>query len=188
MKKQARSYLSETRWRSRKHRPSLEEYLDVGIYSSTVPMLTVSSLVGMVDDATHEAFDWACSMPMPKLIVAASVLGRVIDDIATHEFEQQRDHADSAVECYMNQHGGTRAQAVEGLNKLIVANYWKDINQAFMRPRPIPAPEPVLLRPLNLARTCHVVYADGDGYTFSHLYFNHHFAALLLHQLEIPLI
>ncbi|KAF3438796.1 hypothetical protein FNV43_RR21561 [Rhamnella rubrinervis] len=97
-----------------------------------------------------------------KMVKALETVGRLIDDFATHKFEQNRPHVASSVECYMNQYGISEEKAYEVLKKK-VEDARKDINQGFLRPTEMP--KPVLMRVLNLARFSEVHFWDGDSFT-----------------------
>lgn len=49
----------------------------------------------------------------------------------------------------MKQHGVSEEEVIEVFNKQVV-DYWKDINEEFLRPTAVPMP--VLLRVLNLTK------------------------------------
>uniref|UniRef100_A0A2N9FG29 Terpene synthase N-terminal domain-containing protein n=1 Tax=Fagus sylvatica TaxID=28930 RepID=A0A2N9FG29_FAGSY len=125
-------------------------------YAKDAPCLSLA----WVTSLQKEAFDWIFSNP--KIITASSVIGRLMDDIKSHKFEQERGHAASAVECYMKQHGVSE-QVVHDELKRQVDDAWKDINEECMRPTVVPMP--LLMRVLNLARVIDVIYKESDGYT-----------------------
>lgn len=95
------------------------------------------------------------------------------------KFEQERGHAASAVECYMNQYGVSETQlAYEELNRQ-VSNAWKDINEEFTRTNAMPMP--LLMCVLNLSRAIDVIYKNGDGYTRVGKEMRENVAAVLIH-------
>lgn len=153
-------YFSEAKWLHEGFLPKIEEYEGVALGSSGVLTLATASFVDMGDIATKEAFEWL--IKKPKIVVAAQTIGRLMDDIASHEFEQKRGHIPSAVECYMKQHGVSEEEAKKAL-KIQVDNAWKDINEELLSPTAVSLP--LLERILNLARVCHFMYEDGDRYT-----------------------
>ncbi|KAK9997341.1 hypothetical protein SO802_022027 [Lithocarpus litseifolius] len=161
MKHLVRAYFDEAKWLYQNYIPTMEEYMHVALKSSGLPMLATISFVGMGDIVTKEAFDWAFSNP--KIITASSVIGRLMDDMKSHKFEQERGHAPSAVECYMKQHGVSEQVVYDEFNRQ-VANAWKDTNEEFIRP--IVVPMPLLMRCLNLTRSLDIIYKEGDSYTY----------------------
>ncbi|KAI3691298.1 hypothetical protein L2E82_49603 [Cichorium intybus] len=85
----------------------------------------------------------------------------LMDDIATHEEEQERNHVASSIECYMKQYGVSEEQTREIFSKQ-VEDAWKVVNQESLRPTAMP--RPLLMPPINLARVCDVLYKHGDDY------------------------
>ncbi|KAH7861328.1 hypothetical protein Vadar_024621 [Vaccinium darrowii] len=180
MKNLVRGYLAEAKWYHEGYVPSVEEYMAVGELTSGVQALSTSSFVGMGDLVTKEAFDWVFSNPL--IVQASSAIGRLMDDVAGHEFEQERGHGASAVECYMKQYGATREEAVLEFHKRVTKS-WKDINSECLCPTAVPMP--LLVRVLNLARTFHVVYKDGDIYTNSGTKFKEFVTSVLIDSVPI---
>ncbi|WJX46364.1 (-)-germacrene D synthase [Trifolium repens] len=98
------------------------------------------------------------------IVNATSIIARLMDDIVSNEFEQERGHGASAIECYINQHGVSREDAINELLRQ-VTNAWKDTNEELLDPTQVP--KPLLMRVLNLSRVIDVLYKDGDCYTNS---------------------
>ncbi|XP_077220988.1 (-)-germacrene D synthase-like [Tasmannia lanceolata] len=162
MKVLARDYFVEHKWYNRNTVPSVEEYLRVSCISVAVHMANVHCCAGMGDVMTKEAFEWLKSEP--KVVMDASLIGRLLDDMQSTEFEQKRGHVASAVQCYMNEYGVTYNEACEKLHEM-AALAWKDVNQACLKPTVFPLP--VFMPAINLARVAEVIYLRGDGYTHS---------------------
>ncbi|KAK9209502.1 hypothetical protein WN944_001868 [Citrus x changshan-huyou] len=173
MKILVRSYIIEAGWCDQQYVPTMEEYMRVALLSCGYLLLSTSSFLGMEDIVTKEAFEWVSGNP--KIVQASSIICRLMDDIVSHKFEQQRGHVASAVECYMKQHGVSEEEAVKVFREK-VGNAWKDINEELMRPPVVPMP--LLERVLNLARLMDVLYQNNDSYTNPHL-MKDHVAALL---------
>ncbi|KAL6314066.1 hypothetical protein AAG906_011801 [Vitis piasezkii] len=159
IKRQIQAYFVEAKWLNQEYTPTLDEYMSNALVSSGYSMLITTSFVGMGDIATKEAFDWVFSDP--KMVRASSIIGRLMDDIVSHEFEQ-RGHVASAVECYMKQHGVCKQEAYDELNKQVV-NAWKDMNKECLKPTQVPMP--LLTRVLNFSRVIDILYKDEDQYT-----------------------
>ncbi|XP_030523549.1 (-)-germacrene D synthase-like isoform X2 [Rhodamnia argentea] len=162
MKNQVRAYFAEAKWFHQNHVPMMEEYMPIALASSALEVLPVTSFLEMGDIVTKDVFDWLL-YSNPKMAKAVKVVGRLMDDIAGHKFEQERGHGATSVECFMKQYGVTDEVAKEELRKQ-VADAWKDINEGLRRPAIVP--RPILTRILNFARAMHVVYKDEiDLYT-----------------------
>ena len=78
------------------------------------------------------------------------------------QFEKERGHVASSIDCYMNEYGVSEQETIDIFNKRIVDS-WKDINEEFLRPTA--APVPVLNRVLNLTRVVDLLYKRGDAFT-----------------------
>nr|GMD80415.1 (-)-germacrene D synthase-like [Ipomoea batatas] len=163
MKKLVGAYFDEAKWFHNRCTPKFEEYMKVALVSCAYMMLSTTSLVGMHEDfVTKEALDWMSKEPL--IVQAATVICRLMDDMAGHEFEQQRGHVDSAVECYMKQYGKSKEETFNEFHER-VNNAWKDINQECLNPTAFPMS--ILIRVVNLARVIDLLYKDGDTYTHS---------------------
>ncbi|KAL6316163.1 hypothetical protein AAG906_015993 [Vitis piasezkii] len=160
MKNQVRAYFAEAKWLHEEHVPTIEDYMRVALVSSGYCMLVTTSLVGMGEIATKEAFDWMTSDP--KIMSSSNFIARLMDDIKSHKFEQKRRHVASAVECYMKQYGVSEEQVYSEFQKQI-ENAWLDINQECLKPTAVSMP--LLARILNLTRTADVFYKEQDSYT-----------------------
>ncbi|KAG5523020.1 hypothetical protein RHGRI_034987 [Rhododendron griersonianum] len=180
LKDMVRVYLIEAKWYHDGYVPTMEEYMPVGKLSAGLRSLATASLVGMGEVATKEAFDWVISDPL--IVEASGVIGRLMDDVVSHAFEQERGHAASAIECYMKQYGATEEEAVAEFHKQ-VTSAWKDNNSECLRPTAVPMP--VLLRVFNVARTFHIVYKDADSYTHSGAKFKEIVTSVLVDSVPI---
>ena len=78
------------------------------------------------------------------------------------QFEQERGHVASGIECYMKQYGVSKQEVHVKFRKQIV-NAWKDINKECLRPTEVPIP--LLTRVVNFARVMDFIYKDEDAYT-----------------------
>ncbi|KAG5596799.1 hypothetical protein H5410_038031 [Solanum commersonii] len=105
--------------------PRMEEYMKNGIETSVIPNLTAASWLGMGDEATKEAFKWITTEP--PILIASSIIARLLNDIVSHEREMERGDVASGIECYMDEYDATKEEAYMGIRKLIEKN-WKDLN------------------------------------------------------------
>ncbi|KAK1401041.1 (-)-germacrene D synthase [Heracleum sosnowskyi] len=161
-KRLTRGYFAEAKWCQVQYFPKFEEYMSVALITGGYKMLSVTSFVLMGNVATRDAFDWISKDPL--IVKASSVICRLSDDIVGHEFELERPHIPTAVECFMKQYGVPKETAYDGLHKHII-NAWKDMNQECLHP--IAAPMPLLKRVFNLACVINLLYDGDDGYTHS---------------------
>ncbi|WVZ00378.1 hypothetical protein V8G54_026447 [Vigna mungo] len=122
---QTKGYMVEAKWCHEHYIPTYEEYKANGVLTSCFPCM-LTSFISLAEFATESVVDWIFSDP--SIINAASVIGRVMDDMASHKFEQQRVHVASAVECCMKQYGISEAEAYNLIHK-DVEDCWKVINE-----------------------------------------------------------
>ncbi|KAK9054086.1 hypothetical protein SSX86_025163 [Deinandra increscens subsp. villosa] len=158
---QAAGYLQEAEWRHSGEVPSFEEYMKIGLATSTHDLLCKSALIGMGKIVTQEAFAWYQSHP--KIMIASQSISRLQDDIMTVEFERERAPSATGVDAYMKTFGVSENVAIDEV-KNIVENAWKDINEGCLHPRE--APMDLLAPIVNLARMIDVAYKYNDGFTF----------------------
>lgn len=78
------------------------------------------------------------------------------------QFEQERGHVASGVECYVKQYGGTEQEVYQEFQKRII-NAWKDMNEECLKPTHVP--RNLLTRVVNFARVIDLLYKDQDEYT-----------------------
>nr|GMC74612.1 (-)-germacrene D synthase-like [Ipomoea batatas] len=180
MKKSVRAYHQEFMWFYTKHVPTFEEYLKVSLATTCYMTLATTSLVGMGDIVTKEVLDWITSEPLA--IKANCSICRLMDDIIGHEFEQERGHVVSAVECYTKEYNVSEQEAYVEIENLI-SKAWKDLNQECLHPTPVPMK--VLLRIMNLTRVIFLLYKDKDNYTFSHVKLKYFINTILVQPVTI---
>ncbi|KAL0549935.1 hypothetical protein IC582_014430 [Cucumis melo] len=161
IKRLSESYFEEAKWLNKEYKPSFKEYMELALKTTGYTMLISISFLGLGDHiVTNEVLQWLSNGP--QIIKASTIICRLMDDIASHKFEQEREHVASAVECYMKQYDCSEEEACIELHKEVV-DAWKDTNEAFYRPFNVPVP--VLMRVLNFSRVINLLYLDEDGYT-----------------------
>ncbi|CAL0323348.1 unnamed protein product [Lupinus luteus] len=162
MKRVVQAYFVEAKWFKSNYTPTVEEYVSVARITSSYISLMSIAFIGMGSVATEKVFQWLRNGP--KIVNASTILFRLMDDIVSSEFEKERGHVSSALECYMKQYGVTRQDAIDEFQRQVI-NAWKDINEECLEP--IEVPKSLLERVLNLSQATNVLYQDGDGYTHS---------------------
>ncbi|KAK1407625.1 hypothetical protein QVD17_39245 [Tagetes erecta] len=176
----AKGYHQEAEWRHNGEVPSYDEYMKVGLFSSTHDLLSKSAFIGMGKIVTQEAVAWYGSNPQIK--IALELIGRLTDDIVSVEFERERGLSVTSVDAYKKTYGVTDNVAVEAL-KNVVDNAWKDMNEGCLKPLKVHMD---LLGPVvNLARMTDVAYRYNDGFTFTEKTFKEYIT--LLFCVSIPM-
>ncbi|XP_050368991.1 (-)-germacrene D synthase-like [Argentina anserina] len=108
LKVQVRAYFQEAKWFKKKYIPRMEEYMEVESNTSFYCFSTTSFL-GLGAIVTIGSMNWVFSDP--KIVKGAYVIGRLLNDIVGHKFEQKRGHIPSSVKCFINQYGVTEENA-----------------------------------------------------------------------------
>lgn len=75
--------MTEARWLNNNYIPTTEEYMHVSSISCCYPLLITTSYIGMGDTAAEDIFNWVTNEP--KILHAASVLCRLMDDVVSSE-------------------------------------------------------------------------------------------------------
>ncbi|RYQ97075.1 hypothetical protein Ahy_B08g093069 [Arachis hypogaea] len=172
----AQGYMDEARWCYEGYIPSYDEYKVVASATFGYELLTVM-FIALGEFTTKETLYWV-SNNIPPILLASTLIARLTNNLGSHKFEQQREHAASAVECCMKQYGFSEEEAHEFIKKDI-NNYWKDMNEEYLKLIEY-IPRPVLDCIVNMARICEFLYANfGDKITDCALC-KDHIAPLLL--------
>ncbi|KAG6495717.1 alpha-humulene synthase-like [Zingiber officinale] len=158
----SRSYFIEAKWGIEKYVPTLEEHLSNSLVTAAYRLLICASYVGMDQVASKEVFEWVASFP--KIIKASSMIGRLMDDVTSHELEQQREHAASTVECYMKEFATDEKEAYKNLMEM-VEDAWKDHNKECLDPTQVP--RLLIEKIVNFSRVIEEFYKYTDTYTDS---------------------
>ncbi|KAI6670486.1 hypothetical protein NL676_005371 [Syzygium grande] len=179
MKRQVRSYFAEAKWLHQQHKPTMDEYMSIAEVTSGYHLLAITSFVGMQDMVTKDNLDWLFNDP--KILKASTVICRLMDYLATHKFEQGREHADSAMQCYMKQYGVMEQEVENDLRKQ-VDDSWKDMNECLHLTA---VAMPLLMGILNLTRVMDVLYKDGgDHYTHPHIMLKDYIRSVLMDPVQ----
>ncbi|KAL0915286.1 hypothetical protein M5K25_015691 [Dendrobium thyrsiflorum] len=148
---------------------TLEELhlLTNGIQSVTLittgySFLTCASYIGIEEVIPKDVFDWVTSFP--EIIKATSTIGRLMNNVASYELEQKRNHVASVVQCYVMEHECSEEEACKKLLKMS-NDAWKIINKEFVTQNKLPLS---LIWPIiNVALFNEFIYLGKDLYTNS---------------------
>ncbi|EEF36404.1 casbene synthase, putative [Ricinus communis] len=95
-KELVKAYIVEAQWFSDGYVPLFDEYMRNGLITSGYRVLPAASFIGMEKTVVAEEHKWVQSNP--KVVRVAQMIGRLMNDIASHEDEQKRGHCVSAIE------------------------------------------------------------------------------------------
>ncbi|KAL6311325.1 hypothetical protein AAG906_025530 [Vitis piasezkii] len=151
----------------------LPEYMEV-TYQALSDVGSLTKHNGSIEE-----LHTSCTNPFTA---ASCLIARLMNDMTTHKFEQERGHVASAIECYVKQYSVSKQQAYDEFNKQI-ANAWNEINQGFLVPTSMPIP--ILIRVLNLTRVADIIYKENDEYTHVGKVMKDNIASLLIDLVPI---
>nr|WCC60122.1 terpene synthase [Pityopsis ruthii] len=158
-KEYTRSLFKEAEWLKNGYMPTVEEHICNSLVTGGYSLMIARSYVGGDDMVNEETFKWVAAFP--PLVKASCLIIRLMNDIATHKEEQERNHIASSIECYQKEFGASEEEACQFFSNQ-VEEAWKVINKESLRPTHVPFP--LLMPVINLARVCDVLYKDNDSY------------------------
>ncbi|KAJ4849618.1 hypothetical protein Tsubulata_044564, partial [Turnera subulata] len=133
--------------------------------------LTKWAVISAVLDDMHDAYATFDELQLflntiERWDTSMEDLPELMDDIATHEFEQKRGHVASVVECYMKEYGVSKEEAHIELQKFVERD-WKIMNEELVRETSSAIiPKKILRTLLNYLRIMEALYRDGfDAFT-----------------------
>ncbi|XP_047252463.1 terpene synthase 17-like isoform X2 [Capsicum annuum] len=163
IKKMTRAYFQEAKWYHEKKVPTMEKYMKNGIITGGLLLLASTFWLGIGKIATKDAFDWMATEP--SILVAGSLIGRLLNDLKSHEEEQKRGDVAKAVECYMNEYNVTKEEAYMKIRNMI-ENYWNVLNEEYLKLTGV-IPRVLLMSIVNFTRAVEFLYKDEDAFTCS---------------------
>uniref|UniRef100_A0A453ADJ3 Uncharacterized protein n=1 Tax=Aegilops tauschii subsp. strangulata TaxID=200361 RepID=A0A453ADJ3_AEGTS len=156
----AKCYHAEVKWRDEHYVPtSVEEHLQISVRSSACMQIISFVFISLGDVTTREVLEWA--LTYPKIIRSVCIVGRIGNDMVSHEREQISQHVTSTVQTCTKEHGITVAKANEKL-KVIIEEAWMDIVCECLHKK---QPMVFLEKATDLARTMDFMYKREDAFT-----------------------
>ncbi|XP_047956516.1 germacrene A synthase-like isoform X2 [Salvia hispanica] len=181
LKELARGYFEEAKWLLEGNLPSFEEYLKLGQITSTYDYLVPASFMG-IGSTRKEDFEWLSEKP--KILVSTLIIGRLLDDIGSYEFETKRGQLAIGIESYMKDNDVTKEEAMAKFMELCT-NAWIDNNEEMLRPSCYKSRD-LLMHILNLNRVTYVAYKDKeDGYTQPEKVLKPHIVGMLVDAFDV---
>ncbi|CAO2205705.1 unnamed protein product [Urochloa humidicola] len=158
----AKCYHAEVKWRDENYVPSnVDEHLQISVCSSACMHITSLAFISLGGVTTKEALEWAFTYP--KIIRDVCIIGRIGNDIMSHEREQASEHVASTVQTCIKQYGVTVEEANKKLRE-IIEKAWMDIVHECLDQK---HPMELLGKTVDLGRTMDFMYKHEDVYTLS---------------------
>ncbi|XP_042450148.1 terpene synthase 10-like [Zingiber officinale] len=153
-----KAYFEEAKWFHHVQTPKLQEYLENGWVSISNPIMLFNAYC-MGKDLTGEALK---KFPSYYHITrSCSTLARLYDDMGTSTDEIERGDVAKCIQCYMHEKGVSEEVARREIRELI-RKYWRELNGSLGWDSPLE--EYFKNIAINISRTAHFFYNDGDGY------------------------
>ncbi|WVZ95121.1 hypothetical protein U9M48_040922, partial [Paspalum notatum var. saurae] len=158
----AKCYHAEVKWRDEHYVPTnVDEHLQISVCSSACMHVTNLAFILLGDVTTKEAVEWVFTYP--KIVRGVCIVGRIGNDIVSHEREQASEHVVSTVQTCIKQYGVTVDEANDKL-RVIIEEAWMDIVQECLDQK---HPMALLEKVVDLGRTMDFMYKREDAYTLS---------------------
>ncbi|XP_044969184.1 (E)-beta-caryophyllene synthase-like [Hordeum vulgare subsp. vulgare] len=158
----AKCYHAEVKWRDEHYVPtSVEEHLQISVGSSACMHIISLVLISMGNVTTKEVLEWA--LTYPKIVRCVCIIGRIGNDMVSHEREQKSEHVVSTVQTCTKEHRITVAEANAKL-RVIIEEAWMDIvHERLHNNHQMVHKE----KATDLARTMDFMFKREDAYTLA---------------------
>uniref|UniRef100_A0ACD5ZR11 Uncharacterized protein n=1 Tax=Avena sativa TaxID=4498 RepID=A0ACD5ZR11_AVESA len=159
-------YYNEAKWREEGDAPAtVEQHLLFSMPSSCCMHVPAHAFIAI--GATSDSIDWA--MTYPKIIRASCIVGRVINDVASHERERDQysgqQQGMSTVEACMEENNYTAKEDAYSKLRELIEESWMDISEEHFRPAGAQPPAQLLEVVVDATRILDFLYKDQDAYT-----------------------
>ncbi|KAL5056437.1 hypothetical protein RYX36_037119 [Vicia faba] len=154
-----KSFLQEAKWCKEEELPKFDDYINNAWVFSSGVVLLVHTYFMLNYNITKQSLDALDNCH--ALLRNPSLIFRLCNDMVTYKAELQRGEKVNSIMCYMNENGASEEVAYE-YTQGVLNETWKKLN----RDRVVDSPFPKALTKttINLARTAHCLYQNGDGY------------------------
>ncbi|KGN63310.1 (-)-germacrene D synthase [Cucumis sativus] len=178
--RQCKLYIVEAKWFNEDYVPTIEEYMKISATSIGVYAVASIAFLSLGNIVSEEVFQWVQGNPM--LHQASEAASRLVNDIVSHKFGEERCHVTCSIECYMEQYGVSKEIAVAELKKQ-VGEAWKEIIEDYIKRGKFPS----VIHDYgpNFARVTDFYYKERDGFTFANTETKHLIALLLTEPVPI---
>ncbi|KAH6809081.1 hypothetical protein C2S51_026864 [Perilla frutescens var. frutescens] len=182
VKQLGRAYNQEQKWIMERQMPPFEEYMTNSVFTSCIYVMFMAFVPGM-KSVTEEVVQWLLSEP--KIVISTAKMGRTLEDLASHERENREGKLPTVVDCYMNDKGVSKQEALSQFVEL-VEDGWKDMTEEWVKAGGRSAPNELIQQLLNYGGAAEVTYNNReDGYTDPEKYLGPLIAALYVDPILI---
>ncbi|KAI3958289.1 hypothetical protein MKW92_046470 [Papaver armeniacum] len=155
-----KAFLVEAKWYFSGYTPTFEEYMDNGWISASGYSMPLYAYLLQGNEITKEALECIKNHSSDFVRYSLMII-RLVDDLQTSSYEQERGDAPTAIQCYMHQNGVSETIARERI-KHMIHDLWKKMNgDEYSRSI---FPRQFIDFVENFARSCHCIYQFEDWY------------------------
>eukprot|EP01018_Ginkgo_biloba_P026063 Gb_09324 [translate_table: standard] len=179
------SYLQEAEWIADEYVPPMEEYIENGIISSGLGVLTLHGILLLNEPLTHHILREIDTPSRFHRLAGLTV--RLRGDAMTFRTEKVRGEVASSVSCYMKENPGcTEEDALNYIDAVIVDSF-KGLNWEFLKPDNINTASMwnIKKHAFNIAKGPQFFYTHGDGYSVTATDINDHLRKALIEPVPI---
>lgn len=155
-----KSFLLEAKWEHSKHQPSFKEYIDNAWVSSTVAVLLVHAYCLVSTSITKEALH--CFDNYHDILRYPSMILRLLNDLSSSSDDMYGENIAKSIPCYVKDFNVSVEVAQRNIRSLIDV-MWEKMNKDIQGGGTI-FNRAFIDIVLNLARTSHCVFKDGDAH------------------------
>ncbi|XP_058210698.1 tricyclene synthase EBOS, chloroplastic-like [Rhododendron vialii] len=157
-----KAILVEAKWCFEKETPTFKAYLDNGLVSASMMLVSVHAYFLLTETITEEALEcFEKKESYHPLIECPSLIFRLCNDLATSKAELERGESANSIVCYMHETGLSEQEARKHIRKLI-DEAWKKMNKERVAVDS-PFEKPFIETAINFARMAQCSYQNGDG-------------------------
>ncbi|KAL0384409.1 UNVERIFIED_CONTAM: (-)-alpha-terpineol synthase [Sesamum radiatum] len=153
-----RACMQEAEWYLGGYAPILEEYMNNAWISSSVPVVLFHAYFLVTNPTEEEAV--RSLYKYHGIIQFSAMIFRLANDLATSPDEMKRGDVPKLLECYMNESGGSREEAIE-YARIVMDETWKKMNQEAFIATHSPFPQHLVRIAFDVGRMAQYMYQHG---------------------------
>ncbi|KAF2616662.1 hypothetical protein F2Q68_00042018 [Brassica cretica] len=157
-----KAYLVEAKWHKKKHKPSVEEYMQNAWISISAPTLLAHFYCVFSDKISSQVLE-TLSRHQQHVVRCSAIVLRLANDLGTSPDELKRGDVLKSVQCYMNETGASEEKSRAYVEDMI-SNTWNEMNNEIISHDSSLLPRGFVEAAINLARMSQCMYQYGDGH------------------------
>ncbi|XP_058210688.1 tricyclene synthase EBOS, chloroplastic-like isoform X2 [Rhododendron vialii] len=157
-----KAFLLEAKWCFEKETPTFKAYLENGVVSASMMLISVHAYFLLTETITKEALECLEKKDYHPLMECPSLIFRLSNDLATSKAELERGESVNSIMCCMHETRLSEEEARKHIRKLIDET-WKKMSKERVTVDS-PFEKPFIETTINVARMSECTYQNGDGH------------------------